>query len=107
MVNKIDEADPVVLAELRHAFADSKHNVVFVSVVTGEGIDELEGRIEMFLNTLDAHVKLLVPFTRGDVVSRVHEEGTVRSEEYNEEGTLIDVRLPRVLAEQYAEFAVA
>lgn len=107
VVNKIDEADPVVLAELRHAFADSKHNVVFVSAVTGEGIDELEGRIEMFLNTLDAHVKLLVPFTRGDVVSRVHEEGTVRSEEYNEEGTLIDVRLPRVLAEQYAEFAVA
>ena len=106
VVNKIDQADPVILAELRHAFADSKHQVVFVSAHTGEGISELEGRIEMFLNTLDAHVKLLVPYTRGDIVSRVHEEGTVLSEEYEEQGTLIDVRLPRILAQQYAEFAV-
>ena len=106
VVNKIDQADPVILAELRHAFADSKHQVVFVSAHTGEGIGELEGRIEMFLNTLDAHVKLLVPYTRGDIVSRVHEEGTVLSEEYEEQGTLIDVRLPRILAQQYAEFAV-
>ena len=106
VVNKIDQADSVVLAELRHVFADSKHDVVFVSAATGEGIGELEGRIEMFLNTLDAHVTLLVPFTRGDIVSRLHEEGTVRSEEYEAEGTLIDVRLPRVLANQYAEFVV-
>ena len=106
VVNKIDQADPVILAELRHAFADSKHQVVFVSAHTGEGISELEGRIEMFLNTLDAHVKLLVPYTRGDIVSRLHEEGTVLTEEYEEQGTLIDVRLPRILAQQYSEFAV-
>ena len=60
----------------------------------------------MFLNTLDAHATLLVPYTRGDIVSRLHEEGTVRSEDYKEEGTLIDVRLPRVLADQYSEFVV-
>ena len=106
VVNKIDQADPVILAELRHAFADSKHPVVFVSAHTGEGIGELEGRIEMFLNTLDAHVTLLIPYTRGDIVSRLHEEGTVLSEEYKEQGTLIDVRLPRILAHQYAEFSV-
>ena len=50
---------------------------------------------------------MVVPYTRGDVVSRVHEEGTVRSEEYEAEGTRIDVRLPRVLADQYAEFVVS
>ena len=106
VVNKIDQADPVVLAELRHSFADSKHDVVFVSARTGEGISELEGRIEMFLNTLDAHARMLVPYTRGDIVSRLHEEGTVRSEDYKEQGTLIDVRLPRVLFHQYSEFVV-
>lgn len=107
VVNKIDQADPVVLAELRHAFADSGRDVVFVSARTGEGIAELEGRIEMFLNTLDAHVTLLVPYTRGDIISRLHEEGTVRSEDYKEEGTLIDVRLPRILARQYSDFVVS
>ena len=106
VVNKIDQADPVVLAELRHAFADSGRDVVFVSARTGEGISQLEGRIEMFLNTLDAHATLLVPYTRGDIISRLHEEGTVRSEEYKQEGTLIDVRFPRILAQQYSELVV-
>ena len=56
---------------------------------------------------MEAHVQMLVPFTRGDVVSRVHEQGTVRSESYEEGGTLIDVRLPHVIAEQYSEFVVS
>lgn len=107
VVNKIDEADPIVLAELRHAFDHAGRDVVFVSALTGEGIGELEAKIEMFLNTLDEHVTMLVPFTRGDVVSQLHEHGTVRSEEYREEGTLIDVRLPRVIAEQNREFVVS
>ena len=107
VVNKIDEADPIVLAELRQAFDHAGRDVVFVSALTGEGIGELEAKIEMFLNTLDEHVTMLVPFTRGDVVSQLHEHGTVRSEEYREEGTLIDVRLPRVIAEQNREFVVS
>lgn len=107
VVNKIDEADPVVMAELRHAFDRNGRDVVFVSALTGEGIDELEAKIEMFLNTLDEHVTMLVPFTRGDIVSLLHEQGTVRSEEYQEQGTLIDVRLPRVIAEQHREYVVS
>ncbi|MDO5669503.1 MAG: GTPase HflX [Corynebacterium sp.] len=102
VVNKIDQADPLVLAELRHAVEDA----VYVSAVTGEGIPELEARIELFLNSLDAHLRLLVPFTRGDIISRLHEYGTVRSEEYTEDGTLIDVRLPQSMAAELAEFAV-
>ena len=96
-----------MLAELRHAFEKTGRTAVFVSALTGEGIEELEARIEQHLNSIDAHVTMVVPYTRGDVVSRVHDEGTVRSEEYEEAGTRIDVRLPRVLAEQYAEFVVS
>lgn len=102
VVNKIDAADPVALAELRHVLED----VVFVSAVTGEGIGELESRIELFLNTLDSHVVLEIPFTRGELVSRVHEFGTVLGEEYTSGGTRIDVRLPRRLAEELREFTV-
>ena len=103
VVNKIDAADPLVLAELRHAVDD----VVFVSARTGEGMSELEARIELFLNSLDSHVELLVPFTRGDVVSRVHQYGTVLHEEYTEAGTRIDVRLATELAAELAEFQVS
>lgn len=104
VVNKIDQADPLTLAELRHVL--DRDNVVYVSALTGEGIAELEARIELFLNSLDAHLLLLIPFTRGEIVSRLHEFGTVRSEEYTTEGTLIDVRIPRSLASELAEFVV-
>lgn len=102
VVNKIDQADPLVLAELRHALDD----VVFVSAKTAEGIPELEMRVEQFLNTLDTHVRLLVPYTRGDIVSRLHSNGTVLSEEYEAEGTLIDVRLPAAIAAELGELRV-
>ncbi len=102
VVNKIDAADPLLLAELRQKLDD----VVFVSAKTGEGIPELETRLEMFLNSLDQHVALQVPFHRGDVVSRVHNLGTVLREEYNEHGTLIEVRLPSQLAAELEEFVI-
>lgn len=102
VANKIDQADPLVLAELRHALDD----VVFVSAKTGEGIEELEARVELFLNSLDAHVEMLIPFTRGDIVSRLHQQATVLEEEYVEDGTRMQVRLPQQLADELAEFQV-
>lgn len=103
VVNKIDQADPLTLAELRHALDD----VVFVSALTGEGIKELEARIELFLNSRDTHLLLRIPFTRGDIISRLHEHGTVLSEEYTVEGTVIDVRIPAQLANELKEFEVS
>ncbi|RAV34373.1 GTPase HflX [Corynebacterium heidelbergense] len=100
VVNKVDAADPIVLAELRHRLDD----VVFVSARTGEGIAELEARLELFLNSLDQHVRLLIPFTRGDLISRLHEVGTVTHEEYGATGTVVDVRLPAVVAAELADF---
>lgn len=104
VINKIDKADPLVLAEVRHVL--DRDNVVFVSAHTGEGIPELTSRVELFLNSLDAHVTMDIPYGRGDIVARLHEEGTVRSEEYTDTGTLIDVRLPQAVADELREFVV-
>ena len=103
VVNKIDQADPIVLAQLRHELDD----VVFVSAKTGENIDELASRIELFLNTLDTHVRLRVPYTRGDIVAKVHEYGTVIEEQYDPDGTVLDVRVPARIAQETKEFIQA
>ena len=103
VVNKIDQADPIVLAQLRHELDD----VVFVSAKTGENIDELASRIELFLNTLDTHVRLHVPYTRGDIVAKVHEYGTVIDEQYDSDGTVLDVRVPARVAQEVKEFIQA
>ncbi|MDO4910828.1 MAG: GTPase HflX [Corynebacterium sp.] len=100
VVNKIDAADELVLAELRHHLED----VVFVSAKTGEGIEELEARVELFLNERDAHVSLLIPYSDGRIVAELHEKGTVLKEEHINEGTLLDIRLPQELAKKYESY---
>ena len=102
VVNKVDLAEPATVAELRHVLDD----VVFTSAATGEGISELETRIELMLNAMDAHVTMRVPFDRGDVVSRLHEQATVLGEEYGADGTVMDVRLPRSMARELEEFII-
>ena len=101
VINKIDAADPVVLTELHHALPDA----VFVSATTGEGIDELLGRITRIIASGDTEVTLEIPFTRGDVVSRVHAEGAVVDEQHTQHGTRIVVRLPVSVASELGEFS--
>ena len=101
VINKIDAADPVVLTELHHALPDA----VFVSAVTGQGVDELLERITQIVASGDTEVTLSVPYSRGDVVSRVHAEGAVVEEEHTQDGTRLVVRLPASVAGELDEFA--
>lgn len=103
VVNKIDQADPVTLASLRAALTE----VVFVSAKTGEGIKELEARIELFLNSREQTISLLIPYTRGEIVARLHRDATVLYEEFGPDGTLLEVRVPAQIAGELAEFQVA
>ena len=101
VINKVDAADPVVLTELHHALPDA----VFVSAATGEGVEELLQRVVDIVATGDTEVTLEVPYTRGDVVARVHAEGAVLDEEHTGDGTRIVVRLPASIAGELDEFA--
>nr|WP_231509725.1 GTPase HflX [Streptosporangium roseum] len=96
VINKADVADPVVLAQLT---AREKHTVV-VSARTGAGIDELLAIIERELPRFDQEVRLLVPYQRGDLISRAHKEGEVLGVEHTEDGTILHARvLPGLFAE--------
>ena len=94
VVNKIDAAYPVTLARLRHLLPEA----VFVSARTGEGVDELRERIAAALPDPAVPVRVLVPFTAGSLVARIHAEGTVLDEQHTAEGTLLSARVPAGLA---------
>ena len=100
VINKVDVADPVVLTELHHALPEA----VFVSAVTGQGMDEFMGRIMQIVASGDTEVTLVIPFTRGDVVSRVHAAGAVIDEQHTQDGTRIVVRLPASVAGELEQF---
>lgn len=96
VLNKADLVDAMDLAVLRSTYPGA----VVVSALTGEGIEELRERIAELLPRPAELVDLVVPFTRGDLVSRVHTEGEIDSEEYLAEGTHLVARvLPELAAE--------
>ncbi|WP_241249863.1 GTPase HflX [Rhodococcus sp. X156] len=101
VVNKVDVADPVVLAQLRNLMPDA----VFVSAHTGEGMDELRQRLVELMPHPEVEVDVLVPFTRGELVARVHSEGEVLEETHQPEGTHLRARVRADLGAALVEFA--
>ncbi|GAA3214699.1 GTPase HflX [Nonomuraea helvata] len=89
VINKADAADQDVIDRIMRRERDS----VVVSARTGRGIPELMALIERELPRLDHEVHLLVPYDRGDLISRVHQEGEVLSVEHVEDGTILHARV--------------
>ena len=100
VVNKADAADPEVLDRLRR---NERHSIV-VSARTGLGLDELRALIADELPQPDVDVDVLVPYERGDLVSRIHETGEVLASEHLAGGTRLTARVTRDLAADLVAF---
>jgi len=101
VVNKIDAATGVGLAQLRRALPDA----VFVSARTGDGLDKLRSRMGELVESTDATVDVTIPYDRGDLVARVHTDGHVDATEHTDAGTRIKARVPAPLAATLREYA--
>jgi GTP-binding protein HflX len=101
VINKADAADPLALDRLRRR---ETHSVV-VSARTGEGLEELQTVIARELPRPDVAVDVLLPYDRGDLVSRVHDEGDLTAQEHGAEGTRVRARVRPDLAAELAPYA--
>ncbi|SEL68849.1 GTPase HflX [Nonomuraea pusilla] len=96
VVNKADAADQETIDRITRRERDS----IVVSARTGQGIPELMALIEQRLPRLDHEVNLLVPYDRGDLISRAHKEGEVLSVHHVGDGTVLHARvLPSLFQE--------
>ncbi|HEV2640406.1 MAG TPA: GTPase HflX [Actinocrinis sp.] len=100
--NKADAADPDVLARLRRR---EPHSLV-VSARTGQGIEELLALLETELPRPSVELSALVPYSRGDLIARVHDQGEMLSETHLESGTRIVARVDPGLASTLAAYAL-
>jgi len=101
--NKVDAADPETQLRLRSLVPDA----LFVSARTGAGMAELLARVEARLPHPDREITALIPYTRGDLVARIHAEGEVDDEQHTGAGTMISARVRSDLAAVLADFATA
>lgn len=96
VINKADTADPTVIQSV---LASEPHAVV-VSAHTGEGIDELLAVIESDLPRPAIAVDVVIPYARGDLLSRVHETGEIEVLDHGADGSHVVARVPHDLAHQ-------
>jgi GTPase len=101
VINKSDAADPIVVDRLRHR----EKNCVLISARTGAGLDELRDVLEEELPHRDREVRALVPYSRGDLVARAHEEGEVTRVGHGADGTELEARVPPALAAELEQFS--
>lgn len=80
-LNKADKADVTDMIEPADA--------IRISAKNGEGLDALKAEISRRVAALRHRAELTVPYSKGNVLSLIHERGQVLSEEYTAEGTRV------------------
>ena len=100
-LNKID------LLSTDDGIGEEYPSPVPISARTGEGIPELLAAVDGKLQETMTPLRLLLPYSKGDLVSLIYEHGRVEREEFTENGTLIEGSLPAHLASRVQEWSLA
>jgi GTP-binding protein HflX len=100
--NKIDLVDETTLIALRGL----EPKAIFVSSRSGEGFEELQKAISDRLPRPNVAVKVLVPYNRGDLVSRMHLNSEIKKIEYQETGTYMEALVRPDIAAELQPFNV-
>jgi GTP-binding protein HflX len=99
--NKIDQCED----SLGDRSKGKRLATVYASAHTGEGLTELEQEFERQLENRLLTMELLIPFNRYDLISQLHDQGTVREECSEEDGVYLVGNVPARLRAVYEPFS--
>jgi GTP-binding protein HflX len=92
----------------RRRLASRYHDALQISALTGEGLDELRGRIAEHFAERFEEVRLLVPYAEGARLAELYALGAPVEERRDEpEGVFVRARLPRRDLVRFAPFVIA
>jgi GTP-binding protein HflX len=77
-----------------------------ISAAGGTGLDELVALIADQLERQTVSLTIGVPYERGDIVAAAHRLGQVLAEKHDDDGTILEVRIPIQAAPRFAEFSL-
>lgn len=102
--NKIDKLGPEssgLLEQLQH-----RQDTICISAKQQIGLEELLTAITNHLKLKSIEVKLLIPYSDSAAAARMHVIGTVLSEEYSDQGTVMLVRVDTADAGQCEKYLI-
>ena len=101
-VNKIDLLGPQDLQRVKNLWPDA----VFISAQEAQGLSDLRDAINDELSRDLVAMTLAIPYNRGDLVAAAHRVGEVIEEKHDDDGTILEVRVPGREVSAFREFAV-
>jgi GTP-binding protein HflX len=101
VINKIDALSAAGRRRIENLYPDA----VTISALHGEGLDRLREAITDAVTRQLVAVSLSIPYDRGDVVAAAHRVGEVIEEKHDENGTILDVRVPVAEVGRFAAYA--
>ena len=106
VLNKIDLLDDEDAEMLRYeaAFAE---NTVAVSALHGEGMEDFVEAVEDALNSMLINIELVIPYSNGQDLSVIHEQGVVETIDYRAEGTYVLGRIPPAIANRLQKYSLS
>ena len=110
-IQSVDVVHPLLgrvlgLGRLTVEVAGGRDSRVVIGYLPTARLEELRERIEAMLPRPDIAVDVVVPYSRGDLVARVHADGEIESIDYVPEGTRVRARVDAPLAAELWACAV-
>lgn len=99
VMNKCDKAENVF-------DLITMEKTVMISALKGINLDLLLKELEKALAMKSLELNLLIPFSKGSELNQIRNIGKIRTEEFTNEGTLINVILPAEYGDRYKEYIV-
>ena len=90
VINKIDLIDDEKILSLKRMFKES----LFISTKESSGITELLIEIDKRLPNPTKEINLLIPYSRGDILAKIHQEGKLISLIHEDSGTRVHAFVP-------------
>mgnify|MGYP006079432997 CR=1 FL=1 len=101
--NKIDQCiDSEKIDRIRIEYPDA----LFVSAITGEGVDALKQAVSDSINDGLKSTELLVPHDRYDIISKLHASGGIRTQDTRDDGVYIEGLFPEILSGLITPFII-
>jgi GTP-binding protein HflX len=106
-------ATPVIMAYNKMDLAPEEpeftegDQAVFVSALTGDGMNDLASALKKALFADMVNASLLIPYDKGNIVSYLCENGQVDTIEYRPEGTLLKGQFKRADYGRYQQYTTA
>lgn len=101
VVNKADTMSETARQRLQNLYPEA----VMVSALKGTGLEEMLGRVAELLERPMVTLTLEIPYDRGDLVAAAHRIGDVVEEKHDDQGTILEVRIPESARDQFTAFS--